>query len=667
MTKMSKIIKSACALDCFDACAMLVTVEEGKVTKVTGDPDHPITKGYICNKGRAHVDRMYSVDRLLYPLKKNNGRFNEISWEEAIDLITQKLQLTLNQKGPQSIIHVFDNGYSGISKSVDEMFFNHLGGISTSKSPGSLCWKAGNVAQQIDFGTARGHSAEDLANSKCMIIWGRNPAATNIHFMQALRDVKKNGGQVICIDPFRTKTAELSTWHLPVKPGSDGALAFAIARILMENNLFDDAFVENHTVGFEAYKQEVMNFDMDQVEKIIGIPYEDIEKLALTYGNAKPASIVLGYGMQRYVNGGHNIRAINALGALTGNIGVSGGGVTYANKSISKYVSGYVPESEALVENARYYKPAEVASYIQNAKDPEINFVWISKANPVVQVPDTKGMIRALKQTEFVVVVDMFMTDTAKEADLVLPATSIFEESDFIYSSMYSPYLCYAEKCVDAPTQIVGEYELFQILADKMGLDMYPNVSKDVFFKRAFKPLIDTFDLNYEDLKKQSYAIPDQGIPWFDRRFKTPSGKFEFESEVAQQMGLNAVTKFVAPLPISENYPLRLITPHAAQSTNSQHFRNKSGLPEIFIPVEDAQRLGIELDEEIIVRSELGEIKVIAKPDGAIPVGVVKIIEGQWCDQGSVNTLIGDKTCEYGDQAAYYDTFVKLLKSDFAK
>ena len=662
---MSKILKSACSLDCFDACGMVVTVENEKIVKVVGDSDHPITKGFICHKGRAHVDRMYSQDRLLKPLRKVSGRFVEISWHEATDLIVDKMKTSIDKDGTQSIIHIYDCGYSGISKSVDTMFFNHLGGISTSSAPGSLCWKAGNVAQKLDFGTSKGHSAEDLANSEFMIIWGRNPAATNIHFMQALKDVKNKGGKVVCIDPFKTQTAKAADWHLPIKPGGDGALAMAMARIILDKGLENQDFLDHFTLGFESYKKEVMGFDMKQVEFLTGLSMAQIEDLAVQYAKAKPASIVLGYGMQRYVNGGQNVRTIDALGALTGNIGLSGGGVTYSNKSISKHVAGYVDESEAFAKEARFYKPAKVAQFINKTESPKISFAWISKSNPVVQAPDTNEMIKALKKTDFVVVVDMFMTDTAKEADLVLPATSIFEEEDFIYSSMYSPYLCYAEKCVQAPENMIGEYELFQLLAKKMNLTTYPQVSREAFFKQALNPLMDTFNLDYEGLKSKPYAIANQNVPWKDRVFETPSGKFEFESQVAERMGLNKVIKYIEGIKATDLYPYRLVTPHDVRSTNSQHFRNHTSQVEVFIAVEDAKALNISLDDKVLVKSQFGDLVGLAKPDGQVPIGVVKIMEGTWLKDGAVNKLIGNQTCSYGDQAAYYDTFIKLSKIDF--
>lgn len=662
---MSKIIKTACPLDCFDACGILATVENGKVIKAVGDPDHPITKGFICHKGRAHVDRMYSEDRLKSPLLKVAGRFQEISWQEAINLIVKKLKGTIAEFGPKAILHNYDCGYSGISKSVDTMFFNHLGGVSTPGSPGSLCWKAGNVAQKIDFGTSKGHSGADLENSKYMIIWGRNPAVTNIHFLQALRAVKAKGGQVVCIDPFKTQTAKMSTWHLPIKPGGDGALAFAMAKVILTKGLENQAFLDKHTWGYEAYKKEVMDFDLDEAEKLTGLPLADIEKLAVDYAVTRPASIVLGYGMQRYVNGGQNVRAINALGAITGNIGLSGGGVTYSNKSISKYVAGYVDESEVYADQARYYKPAELGRFIKSAVGPEIKFAWIAKANPLVQAPNTNDVLDALRKIDFLVVVDMFMTDTAKEADLVLPATSIFEESDFIYSSMYSPFLCYAEKCVDPPNEMIGEYDLFRVLARQMDLETYPDVSREAFFKKALDPLIQAFDLDYRDLKKRPYAIPNQDVPWKDKKFQTPSGKFEFVSQVAMNMGLNKVIALDKGIQSQKDYPFRLITPHDIRSTNSQHFRNHSGQVEIFIPVEVAQNKGFDLDEKIRVTSEHGELIAIVKPDGAIPQGVVKIMEGTWLRDGIVNVLVGDKVCAFGDQAAYYDTFVQLTKINF--
>ncbi len=664
---MSKIIRSACPLDCFDACGFLVKVEDGKVIEVKGDPEHPVTRGAICSKGRAHIERMYSQDRLKTPLLKRGEGFEEITWNDSIEIITDKIKHVMKKSGPQAIMHIFDCGYSGLSKSVDEMFFNHLGGVSVPSSVGSLCWKAGIVAQKIDFGSPKGHSADDLSGSKYMIIWGRNPAATNIHFARAIKAVQKNGGKVVCIDPFRTKTAAMADWHVQVKPGGDGALAFSVARILIEKGYVDQAFVENHTLGYKDYFEAVMAFDMSIAEERTGLPLEVIERLADEYGKAKPASIVLGYGMQRYVNGGNNIRAIDALGAITGNIGISGGGVTYANKSIAMYVEGYGPESESLALQSRTYKPAQAASFILNACDPEVEFLWIAKANPVVQVPNTDQMIEALKKTDFCVVVDMFMTDTAREADLVLPATSIFEESDFIYSSMYSPYLVYANKCVEAPDGMIGEYELFRMLAERLALEAYPNVERDVFFERAFKPLTQAFDLEYESLKTAPFAIDVEAVPWANRVFDTPSGKFEFVSESAAALGLEKTTCYDPGKLNEAGYPLRLITPHDASSMHSQHYRNHDGVPKVHVSPEEAQAQAIVSGDAVEVISRTGRLSCEAVVDSAILQGTVKIIEGTWRRVGAVNTLTEPLTCAFGDQAAYYDTFVKLSKTAFVK
>ncbi len=664
---MSRKIRSACPLDCFDACAFLVEMDGDKVVQVKGDPEHPVTKGVICSKGRAHLERMYSDERLRKPLQKINGDFIEITWGAAIDLIVEKLSGVLEKSGPLGVAHVHDCGYSGLSKSVDEMFFNHLGGVSVESSGGSLCWKAGIVAQKMDFGTQKGHDAEDLAKSKCMILWGRNPVATNIHFVKAMRAVQKSGGMVVCIDPFKTKTAKLSDWHVPVKPGGDGALAFAMARILIDSGKIDKAFIDQHTLGYEAYLKEVMDFDMSLVESRTGLALEEVKRLADLYSASKPASIVLGYGMQRYQNGGNNIRAIDALGALTGNIGVSGGGVTYANKSITNYVAGYVADSEAYVKHKRTFKSAQVAEFLLSAVNPVIDFLWVAKANPVVQVPDTNRVIEAMRKVDFSVVVDMFLTDTAKEASLVLPATSIFEESDFIFSSMYSPYLVYANQCVQPPDDMIGEYDLFRILAERMNLSTYPAVGRDDFFKKAFAPLMEAFDISYETLCEKPFAIDAERVPWADYKFETPSGKFEFDSKYAAALGLPPTICYDAGRMNAPGYPLRLITPHAAHSLHSQHFRDHTERPVVYLAPEDAEPLEIETGMLVSVISKNGEILCKAEVTEAAKQGTARINEGTWCKAGTVNVLTEDLTCDYGDQAAYYDTFVKLSKSAFVK
>lgn len=432
-----KRIKFTCPLDCFDICTMVALVKDDRITKIEGDKDHPFTQGFICKKGKKHLERLYHPKRILNPKKKVNGKWIDISFEEALDEIAEKLVKIKEKYGPSAVLHFYDSGYGGISKTVDKMFFNYYGGATVHT--GSLCWGAGIEAQKIDFGGNKGHAPEDLLNSKTIIIWGRNPADTNIHLMKYLTEAKKRGVYIYLIDPIRTNTARIVSKHVSIKPSTDGALALGMANYIINEGLLDEDFIKNYVKGYDEYKEYVQRFTLDYVEEVTGIHRNEIKELAESYAKNKPSSIIIGYGIQRYKNGGNNIRAIDALGAITGNIGVNGGGVNYSNKLIGDYIQGEVAKSDKYAVNRRTYSKAKLAQFIMNADNPPIKCLFITKSNPLVQVPNINATIKAFEKVDFKVVIDMFMTDTAKAADLVLPATSILEEDDFIYSSMFSP------------------------------------------------------------------------------------------------------------------------------------------------------------------------------------------------------------------------------------
>ncbi|WP_432663835.1 molybdopterin-dependent oxidoreductase [Wukongibacter baidiensis] len=653
-----KKIRFACPLDCFDGCSMIATVKDKRITEIEGDKDHPLTSGFVCQKGKKHLERMYHPDRILTPKKKYKGEWVEISYEEAIDEIANKLSEIKEKYGSEAVLHYYDSGYGGLSKSVDKMFFNYYGGATTHT--GSLCWGAGIAAQKIDFGANQSHAPEDFLNSKTIIIWGRNPADTNIHLMKYLNEAKKRGAYIYLIDPIRTNTAKIASEYIQIKPSTDGALALGIANYLINEKLVDEDFIKQHVKGFEEYKEYAKEFTLDYTEKITGIDKEKIKKLAHDYARNKPSSIIIGYGLQRYKNGGNNIRCIDALGALTGNIGISGGGVNYSNKLIGEYIKGEVKESDTLVKNRRTYTKTKFAEFLMNDNNPPIKCLFITKANPLVQVPNIGKTIEAIEKVDFKVVIDMFMTDTAKYADLVLPTTNILEEEDFLYSSMYSPYLNYSNRAVQPLNNIMGEYELFRALAKKMQMDDYPDIEREEFFKRALKPLIETFNVSYEYLKENYFTINDRDIPWKDKKFHTPSGKYELYSETAEKQGMSPIPVHIPSDVKEKNYNLRLITPHFKNSLHSQHYAFEDGIPTAYVNRSTLEENNLESDKLVKIKSKYGELEVMLEASEDIGDGVVMIYEGWWHKSGSVNFLTPDCISDMGEQAAYYECFCSL-------
>lgn len=654
---MEEKVRFSCSLDCFDNCSLIATLQNGKIVKIEGDKDHPFTQGFICQKGIKHLDRLYHRQRILSPMKKVKNRWINITYEEAIDEISEKLIEIKRKYGSKAVLHYYDSGYEGLSKTVDEMFFNYYGGVTIHT--GSLCWGAGIEAQKIDFGGNKSHPPEDLLNSKTIIIWGRNPADTNIHLMKYLNQAKKNGAYIYLIDPIKTNTANIASEHLSIRPSTDGALALGIANYIINKNLIDIDFIKKYVKGFDEFKRYVSIFTLENVESITGIANEKIKELSFAYAKNKPSSIIIGYGLQRYKNGGNNIRAIDALGALTGNIGIKGGGVNYSNRLIGEYIGGEVKKSNLYVKERRIYSKTKLAEFIMEADDPPIKCLFITKSNPLVQVPNINKTIEAFKKIDFKVVIDMFMTDTARHADLVLPATSVLEEDDFMYSSMFSPYLNYSKKVIEPLNGIIGEFELFKRLAKKMGLKDYPDIEKEEFFRRALKPLTETFDVSYEYLKENYFTIKNDDIPWKDGNFNTPSGKYELYSESAKKRGLSPIPVYISK-DKEEDYNIRLLTPHYKNSLHSQHFAFEDNIPTAYANEKTLKKNGIDSNRKVKLESKYGNLIANIEVNENIGDDIIMIYEGWWHKSGSVNFLTPDEISDIGEQAAYYECFCRI-------
>lgn len=655
---LEKKIRFSCPLDCFDACSMIATINEGKVIKIEGDKDHPFTQGFVCKKGKKHLERLYHPNRILSPKKKYKGKWIDISYEEAIDEISEKLINIKKEYGPKAVLHFYDSGYGGLSKTVDKMFFNYYGGATVHT--GSLCWGAGIEAQKLDFGDNKSHAPEDLVNSKTIIIWGRNPADTNIHLMKYLTEAKKNGSYIYLIDPIKTNTAKIASEHISIKPSTDGALALGLANYIINQNLIDEDFIKKHVNGYDEYKEYVKGFTLEHTERITGINKEKIKELAENYSKNKPSSIIIGYGLQRYKNGGNNVRSIDALGALTGNIGIEGGGINYSNKLIAEYIGGEVKKSEDYVKSRRTYSQTKLAEYIMNANNPPVKCLFITKSNPLVQVPNINKTIEAFNMVDFKVVIDIFMTDTAEYADIVLPATNILEEEDFIYTSMFSPYLNYSNRVINPLNGIIGEYDFFRMLAKNMELREYPDIERDEFFKRALKPLMEKFNVSYEYLKEKSFTIKGRNIPWKDKKFTTSSGKYELYSKKAKNQGLTPIPIYIQSGNEEKDYNLRLITPHFKDSLHSQHFAFEENIPTVYMSENTLNKNKIKADEKIKIKSKYGVLEARLKVSPDIGDDTIMIYEGWWHKSGSVNFLTPDAISDIGEQAAYYECFCKI-------
>ncbi len=670
-----KKFSHGCTLDCFDCCKFNIYTEENKIIKIEGDKSHPYTKGFICKKGLAHLDRLNHGNRIYSPMIKVNNEWQSISFDEALNIIAEKLEYYKNNYSSRSILYYEQYGNGALLKSMGDLFFNFYGGVSKSK--GGPCWSAGIKAQTLNFGDVKSHSLDDMLNSKTIFVWGKNPAFTSIHTMQSIKKAKNNGSKIVVIDPIYTKTAELADKYVRIKPGGDGALALAMGKIIINKNLHDENYIEAYVNNFNEYKNYLESLSLESLIEICGVNKEDIEELATLY-TKKYSTILLGYGMQKYKNGGNTISLADILGAITGQIGFSGGGVNYANKVYPKVINSDPYNSEEKCEN-RFFYVSHIADFINDSlegrdyydeekiyikdanlrKDSNIfnepiKMAVITKSNMINQLADLNNLKESFSKVEFKVCFDMFMTDTAKECDLFIPTTSTLESEDLIYSSMNNPYIIYNEKAVEPKELLMDEYEFFKELAKKISLKNYPYVSKKEYLSKVLEPL-KAFNskVDIEFLKENHFTIHNP-IAWEDKKFHTKSGKFEifFNNRLYKNYKKEneTIRKF------------RLLTNHSRDTLSSQHIMDNDGVSIAHINEKMANELFTKENEIILLKNKNGEIKTKIKIDNSVGDFVVLMYAGWWTKHGNPNYLTDSGISDIGGQVTYNETEVEIVK-----
>ncbi|MCG8616397.1 MAG: molybdopterin-dependent oxidoreductase [Desulfobacterales bacterium] len=655
----------SCRMDCFHLCRFTVSVEKNKITGLKGDPNHPLTRGVVCPKARQLITRHHHPDRLTQPLIRTATGFSPISYDEVIPLLADKLDRIIREHGPTTVLNYTSAGYGGAKNSIQNIFFNTLGG--DSRFTGSLCWGAGIAAQKYDFGQARSNSPLDVLNADMVILWGRNPKTTNLHLYTLLTEAEKKGTRIIVIDPNESATARRFGNHIRVNPGTDGALALAMCREIIGEGLTDRMFVSNHVLGFNRFAESIRAYSPEWAQKITGVPAETIRELTLDYAHTRKAVIYPGYGMQRYSNGGNAVRSTNALAAITGHIGYSGAGVHYASKSMSPYVSGPEAGSEGKVQERRTFPAHGLGTFMAEANQPPVKAAFFFCANPMVQTPDLTRAMAGIEQVEFKVVFDQFMTDTASRADLIIPGTTVFEQDDIFLTSMFSHWINVSEKAVAPPDTLIPEFEFYLRLAEHMGMDLGFSSSRE-FLEQCTGPLIaalkrsgDFDGVTLEDLGASYPRFSKHDVAWNDKEFATPSGQIEIYCDQAAKDGLSPIPEYFPPLSSSADFPLRLLTCHSASAMHSQGFMEVTDLPDIFVAEATAEKYGLSKGMTVEVHGENGRIKAIVNTDDSIMRNTAFMVQGYWHKSGAVNFLTRERVTDMGGQAAYYEAFCKLV------
>ena len=678
---------TACPRNCYSTCSFKVFVDDGKIVNIEPFSDNKATPEGICLKGLSYIERANSPARILFPQKKNiNGTFSRISWDEALNIIVNKLDYFKKEYGPKSVLFYAASGMSGLLNEFSGKFWRDVYGGATTVY-GNLCWPAGLEATRLTLGENKHNVPWDLENAKLIILWGKNSAESNIQEMIPLGKALDNGGKLIVVDPRRTESTQRAELLIQPLPATDAALALSIANLLISNDWVDHDFIEKYVNGFEQFKNSILSCTTQWASNITGVPEEFIHKLAWMIGNIKPMTLIPGYGMQRYSNGGQTTRCLLTLSVLTGNIGKPGACWHYANlqsfvfDDVLEPLCYYPPEKpDGIIR--REISTARLGEDMLALTDPPLKMIWVERGNPISQNPDTNNVLKAFNSLDFKVVVEQFFTDTALEADIVLPAKNMFEQTDII-GSYWNPYVQLRQKVVEPAGEVKPETEIYYLLAQKMG---FPEEQLD----KILLPLGDDAVLEYlneklelfptltiENLKEGPILAPNlQEIAFSDYCFKTTSGKIELYSDEAQnRWGVNPLPSFEkgieADSQFNKDFPLYLMSPNTKNRIHSQFNNLKiikmiSGDPVIQINPQDASDRLINNGDFVKIFNGRGEFIIKVDISFQVRVGCVVIPNGWWRSQGgAVNILSKGRETDMGHGSAFHDNKVQVEKYNY--
>ena len=693
---MKKVVHAACPHDCPDACGVLITVEDGRATRLQGDPNHPVTRGFLCAKVTKYLDRVYSPDRLLYPMRRvapkgqGNGDasdFVRISWDEAYSAIVEKFKSISSEFGPEAILPYSYAGNMGVLSyaGMAHRFFYRVGASQLNRT---ICATAGGDALLTVVGRKVGTDPEQFRNSRYIIAWGANIHATNIHLWPFIEEARRNGAKLVVIDPYKTRTARVADWYLPINPGTDVALALGMMHIIINEGLYDADYVSKYTLGFEELKQRVQEYPPDRVANWTGISAEDIRKLAREYAGTLPAVIRVNYGVQRSQNGGMAVRAIAMLPCITGAWKHAGGGLQLS-------MSGSFPLNDTALERpdlmlksplgraSRVVNMVELGSALNELSDPPIKAVFVYNSNPAVVAPNHNEVIRGFLRSDlFTVVHEQFFTDTTRYADLILPATTFFEHKDLTKSYGHI-YVQVSNPAIEPLGECRSNAALFTELAQRMGFtDECFTQTVDEMIETALSASGTPFDqwlsgITRERLEQEGHAPLNFGngpfLPFADGKFYTRSGKAELYSESVKAQGLDPVASFIPPTESrhtarAKQFPLELLSRKADNFLNSSFCNiasvQKMEQPELLeINSFDARARGIKEGDWVRVYNDRGEVRLRAHVNGTVQPGVVAS-RLNWAalapDGKSINALTSETLTDIGAGPTFYSCLVEV-------
>jgi anaerobic selenocysteine-containing dehydrogenase len=664
---------------------MTVDVEDGRAVSIGGDPDHRFTQGFLCAKVNRYLERVYSPDRVLHPMRragrKGEGRFERVSWDEALDTVAERLAAVAREHGPQAILPYSYAGNMGLLGygSMDRRFFHALG---ASRLERTICSSAGGAGYKVTVGRSIGYDPEAIVHARLIVAWGANIVSSNVHLWPLVEEARRRGARLVAIDPYRSRTAERADRHLALLPGTDAALALGMMHVIFRDGLQDGDYLERHTVGAPELRARAAEWTPERTAATTGLAAAEVEWIAREYATVRPSAIRLNYGLNRHAGGGMAVRTIACLPAVVGAWRHAGGGVLLSTSGLFPVDEDALHRPDLSPPGTRSLNMSQIGSILTDRQlSPPVKALFVYNSNPAAVAPEQGKVHEGLAREDlFVVVHELFRTDTADFADVLLPATTTLEHFD-LHKAYGHAYLSLSRPAIAPLGEAVANTELFRRLAARMGLDDPCLRDSDEQLARAALDWSHPHlaGISYERLCRETsvrLSLPDPHVPFAEGGFPTPSGKCELLSERLASEGIDPLAAYVPPREgptsapeLARRYPLAFISPPAHHFLNSTFsaqpvFVRREGEPSVTIHPEDAEARGIAEGALVRVFNDRGAFVATARVSDAARPGLVVGLSIWWakmCPGGrNANAVTSQELTDMGGGATFYDALVEV-------